>query len=246
MKQSRWKCPTCGHGLLAPQRPRRDDVRRYCLPCSSKTGKLVERVAPALDAQRNARDMARREREKAQRARKRQANNTPRKVAQRHWSKVGEHGMLIKPETARLWNLLKKFPNELPQGSSTRYRANRMKPPTVELKEKYWHVDDEGHLFTRGASYAYISEHRIAVTPCTSWETLAHEIIHCAGYYNHDRNFYLALKWLTETRWKVRVDYSKVTRWGYDVDYIIIKQIKDVVKQHFDKPVETKVETPSS
>ena len=44
MKQSRWKCPTCGHGLLAPTRPRRNDVRRYCLPCSSKAGVLVERV----------------------------------------------------------------------------------------------------------------------------------------------------------------------------------------------------------
>jgi hypothetical protein len=98
MKQSRWKCPTCGHGLLAPTRPRRNDVRRYCLPCSSKAGVLVERVAPALDAQRAARDVARRERERKarerERDRKQRANNAPLEgCATSKWSTVGEYGM---------------------------------------------------------------------------------------------------------------------------------------------------------
>jgi len=44
---ARWVCPKCTAGTLAPSRPRRDDVRRYCLPCSSKTGRLVERESPA-------------------------------------------------------------------------------------------------------------------------------------------------------------------------------------------------------
>ena len=47
-KQIRWKCEQCDHGLLAPSRPRKNDVRRYCLTCSAKRGILVERVAPAL------------------------------------------------------------------------------------------------------------------------------------------------------------------------------------------------------
>lgn len=45
----RWVCPKCDAGCLAPSRPRKDDVRRFCLPCSAKTGRLVERVCPAAD-----------------------------------------------------------------------------------------------------------------------------------------------------------------------------------------------------
>lgn len=32
-----------------------DDTRRYCLPCSDKTGKLVQRVCPALESVRERR-----------------------------------------------------------------------------------------------------------------------------------------------------------------------------------------------
>jgi hypothetical protein len=42
-KQYRWACPRCGSGVNAPSRLRRDDTRRYCLYCSEKTGRLVER-----------------------------------------------------------------------------------------------------------------------------------------------------------------------------------------------------------
>lgn len=48
----KWKCPRCGSGALAPSKPRRDDVRRYCLVCSASTGRLVMREAPALEAER--------------------------------------------------------------------------------------------------------------------------------------------------------------------------------------------------
>ena len=41
--------------MLASSRPRRDDVARYCLPCSKKTGRLVRRAAPVLEAGRAAR-----------------------------------------------------------------------------------------------------------------------------------------------------------------------------------------------
>lgn len=71
----RWSCPKCGKGKLAPGKPRRDDVRRYCLPCSEKIGRLVERTCAALEAARAARATARktraakaRERAKTQRA----------------------------------------------------------------------------------------------------------------------------------------------------------------------------------
>ena len=69
-KTHRWVCPVCRGGKLAPSKPRRDDVRRYCLRCSEKTGRLVERSAPALDAARDKAAQRRQERAAAERARK--------------------------------------------------------------------------------------------------------------------------------------------------------------------------------
>ena len=46
-KKKRWVCPLCSIGVLGPLRPRKDNALRYCLPCTGKTGKLTERVAPA-------------------------------------------------------------------------------------------------------------------------------------------------------------------------------------------------------
>jgi hypothetical protein len=52
-KQVRWKCPNDIHaGVLGPSRPRRDNLCRYCIPCSQRVGKLVERVAPTVEKQR--------------------------------------------------------------------------------------------------------------------------------------------------------------------------------------------------
>jgi|SRR5215469_354832 len=53
-KLLRWTCPSCSFGVLAPSRPRRNDVRRYCLDCSKTSGRLVERVSPKLEAKREA------------------------------------------------------------------------------------------------------------------------------------------------------------------------------------------------
>ncbi len=39
---------------MAPDRPRADDVRRFCLVCSARNGRLVKRVCPALEHKRAA------------------------------------------------------------------------------------------------------------------------------------------------------------------------------------------------
>lgn len=51
-KRTRWVCPNCGDGRLGPTRPRKDNIVRYCLPCSEQAGKLVERETPSLDKRR--------------------------------------------------------------------------------------------------------------------------------------------------------------------------------------------------
>lgn len=81
-KRVRWACPNGCPGVLGPSRPRRDDARRYCLTCTAKTGRLVERVSPALERQRQT--AADRSKAKAQRKRERE-----RAAAVKRWT-VGE------------------------------------------------------------------------------------------------------------------------------------------------------------
>ena len=46
-KRKRWVCPICKKGKLGLQRPRLDNIIRYCLDCSKETKKLVKRICPA-------------------------------------------------------------------------------------------------------------------------------------------------------------------------------------------------------
>lgn len=39
-----WRCPSCNTGLRAPKTMGQDDIRRYCLICSEKSGSLVRRA----------------------------------------------------------------------------------------------------------------------------------------------------------------------------------------------------------
>lgn len=94
-KQMRWKCPQCDSGALAPSRPRRDDVRRYCLTCSAKTGRLVERSAPALDKKRQQAKQRSTDKQKIKRA----------KVTQ---AKTAHSGFDVIKEAERLWAILQK------------------------------------------------------------------------------------------------------------------------------------------
>lgn len=66
----RWNCPNDRHpAVLGPTRPLKDSVIRYCLPCSTETGRLVLRVAPALERKRKAAATASAAKAKAKRER---------------------------------------------------------------------------------------------------------------------------------------------------------------------------------
>lgn len=234
-KQARWKCPQCGAGILAPTKPRMDDVRRYCLPCSGKTGRLVERIAPALEAKREQAVAKRREKAHHKRQVARRRANTPRVQAHRTYSREGEHGMPLKKECARLWKMLAKMPPTLHGARRAISTVTNSKPPRIQLMERGWRVNSEGELFINSgyAGLAYMGRGLITVKPNVSWGTLAHEIIHMAGYQFHDADFYEALKWLTERRFKTRIDFSTVTRYGYAIDHLIRAQIRDLVIAEF-------------
>lgn len=68
-KRVRWECPNGHPAVLSSTRPPKDSVDRYCLPCSAKTGRLVLRVAPALERKREAAQTSAAAKAKAKRAR---------------------------------------------------------------------------------------------------------------------------------------------------------------------------------
>lgn len=72
----RWECPNCGSGTNAPERPRKNDVRRYCLTCSASTGVLVERQAPKLERRRATAALRTKDKLAAKRQRERDAKFT--------------------------------------------------------------------------------------------------------------------------------------------------------------------------
>lgn len=192
----RWVCPECGAGKLAPVRPRRDDVRRYCLPCSERTGRLTERVAPSLERARTEQT----ERRKAQAARKRAAVARQREAqAKRAAAEVRKRevvvGVDIPKELERLWAV----------GLSGQYGKpwHRSVPSlTVRLQRR--------KLYASG--HAYPLEHRITMTvphdAVQVLSVLAHETAHLlAPEADHRQLFWLVLAELVEDAYGVRPDY---------------------------------------
>lgn len=55
-----WRCPNCSTGCRAPARLDRMDARRWCLVCSAKTGRLVEKSVPSRAAEKVREVIARR------------------------------------------------------------------------------------------------------------------------------------------------------------------------------------------
>lgn len=74
----RWKCPKCQKGVNAPERMRSDDIRRFCLPCSEETGRLVPRVCAVL-----ARKRERSKKRGAGRAKRKRAEKRRREAPER-------------------------------------------------------------------------------------------------------------------------------------------------------------------
>ena len=221
-KQVRWKCPICDDGLLAPTRPRRNDVRRYCLPCSTKSGRLVDRLAPSLEKQREKRTAIVQQKNKEKRVRVAKKLQ-PEKERMR---RAKQRQAIFEKEADRIWSLF------YPEGT------NRRRPRINIVFSR-----------NRGCSGYYNGSVLIRIPRWSSggvsaWEVLAHELCHAVVPTNlrdgsHGRAFYVALKNVIEARWKVRMDWSKINgyttsshSWGYKVDWLMTAQLEkvDVVK----------------
>ena len=64
MGSRRWVCPKCESFILGPERAPLDSLVRFCLPCSTKRGRLVSRTIPALEEKRAEAFTARKRRAK--------------------------------------------------------------------------------------------------------------------------------------------------------------------------------------
>jgi hypothetical protein len=51
-----WICPKCTSGKLGPSRMRGDDVRAFCFPCSTSTGRMVKRISPARESAKTTKE----------------------------------------------------------------------------------------------------------------------------------------------------------------------------------------------
>lgn len=160
----RWLCPKCGSGVHGPERPRRDDVRRYCLACSEETGWLVERSAPALERRREAALTRRRAKREVTRARERARfthDGTP-------------EGLDLRTELKRLCRLAGKL------------RGRKLRPPaefTVWRRKAWRHT-------TGRANGRRI--HLTLPVDCSrgrACAVLTHEVAHHAGFMDHGPRF---------------------------------------------------------
>lgn len=156
------------------------------------------------------------------------------KAALSHYKTHGADHLPITSETARLWRLLAKMPSTLSGAPLAHRTVTQHAAPTVKVHFRSARINDSGLLLAnRISGWAWYDTREIVLGAGSSWELLAHEIIHCAGYEGHGRDFYMALRWLTEARWKITLNFSTVTKYGYAVDRLIESQIKDITSTAF-------------
>lgn len=173
----RWICPTCGAGTNAPERPAKDDVRRYCFPCSTKNGKLVERTSPALEKQR----AASREKSAAKTTNARQRATEARIV------KVTVGPFNLEKEAARIWKV------------STFREMRRWRkevPPITFRRSQKWHSSGHANYYSRQIVVT------IGTNPYDAAVTVLHELGHIAvGSEGHSSRFWSALRSAAKEAW---------------------------------------------
>ncbi len=163
MKQRlyRWVCPVCGGFTLAPGKPRKLDVRRWCLPCSEEAGKLVERSCPKLDKQREA---------KAAKAAKKAKSKA--KAKQRAKQASREARIAKASRVAYLYTALKFW------WRLAAWQGNLKPKPTLSIQEGKERKNTSGH--------AYYGPWRITLTvsknKADALTVLLHELAHLACY----------------------------------------------------------------
>jgi len=212
MSRRRWACPSEKHpGVLAPGRLQKNDVRRYCLPCSTETGKLVERVCPALEKRRQERIQQRQRTERKKRASVRKAQQTrAARHRERRTVSIRDHEIDLHEELKWLWDrprIQKAISRHTLETSTEVYRpflvlrhATRL-IPAMNATGCAWD-NPLKVVMTLGS----------AKNPVAALTTLLHELVHCAVgiHHDHDGVFYRCMVEAAEEAWGISVPVSRL------------------------------------
>ncbi len=166
--KTRWQCPNGCKAVMGPRRPRKNNICRYCLPCSEKAGILVERFAPTLQKGRD------------QDQQKRQAKQA--KAAETKTRQEGKHFQFNGIDVRELVAMAHKLP-ALSSAAKIRWALKRSAVSKISGRFcfDHWYVllpkDDSAndtrypHLEAKG----YIGKEDIA-------GIIVHEMAHAAVY----------------------------------------------------------------
>lgn len=190
----RWVCPSCGSGVLAPSAPRRDDIRRYCLDCSKRTGRLVERSCPALDRERERKA----ETAKARRTTAAAKERAARKAAYEYL------GVDLAAEAKRLWETR----------AMREYHGGRRVPTLVLRRRKQGYTT--GHAWPSRVTMT------LGGSVTTVLAVLAHELAHSAVAFDdnhgHDEVWAAVYAGAARERWGAEHFTGIRPQSGYAVD----------------------------
>lgn len=166
MSQVLWKCPNGCSSVHGPSRPRKNDVRRYCLTCSARTGRLVERTSPTLDLRRSMK--SERRKLKRQRSDERHvANETLRFTID---------GVDLRAELDKLWasRAVRELRAKTPHLTKPTMRIRRVSRRPRSRVGVAWPWESRIQI----TNYPGIDRH-------DAIETLAHEVAHCLTPGDH-------------------------------------------------------------
>ena len=202
MRRVRWSCPNGHVDVLGPSRPRRDNVCRYCLPCSQLLGRLTGRTALSL--------MRESEKRRESRGARHEARETAR--AARETAHYTVAGIDLRVEMARYWRLdaIKGAPYpKRPEGLELKIVRCARKPRKL------------GHMsYSRGQIAIYVYP-ELMTTDVR--ETLLHEVVHCATRSGHDVRFKTVFRLASEEAFGVRPRLA-TPRWHGEVATLVCEK----------------------
>lgn len=179
-----WRCPKCESGIRAPERLRKIDVRRYCLPCSEQTGVLVERTIPSRDAERARAKIIQREQ---------QAKARERDAAKRAAYAQSERGQLEAFARAALrldaYEVLhdRVVNFQIRLARRTKLVVDEPRVRIIDGQEIRDTITYGGYRQEMSSGHAY-GARRFVITAgsdaADARATILHEIAHCAAGYN--------------------------------------------------------------
>jgi hypothetical protein len=248
-----WTCPKCQNAHRAPSRPRKDDVRRFCLKCSEMTGRLVARVCGVLE---KARELAVGKRKNSEQKKRERAAERAVKARVTERQRYVVAGVDLLDEAKRYWDVLCR--SKWTEGEFLRHgmlvdRRQNMRerghPQIVVRKTRH----SLSGVWTRVKGVEAVVVRFSGDNQCDAAgvrELLLHELCHAAlpTGTGHNMRFRKCLRDAAQELWGVEIDIIP-TRHRYHLDDLITEELRKKLglppqpRMFMRKPEATKVTT---